>query len=252
MQTVTSTDGTTIAYERRGSGRPLVLVHPTGFTRRSWRPLVPELAEEFSLVMLDRRGRGESGDAADYSLDREVADVRAVADAVDGDPVLFGHSYGGLLALEAARRSTDTPAVCYEPALLTEAERTEASLAREVQRLLDAGERREAVKTCFRESGGAENVEAWPNWPECVDLAETLPRELRAVERYAVPDEFEESFPALLLVGEAGPAHLRAGAEALRDALAEGRLVELDGLDHGGIQAAPERVAREVRVFLTG
>jgi pimeloyl-ACP methyl ester carboxylesterase len=105
MQTVTSTDGTEIAYETRGEGPPLVLLHGD-MTHQFWDPVVPRFAEDYTVVTPDRRGRGESGDHEEHSLDREVADARAVAEAAraesasGADPVAFGHSFGGLQAIE--------------------------------------------------------------------------------------------------------------------------------------------------------
>ena len=60
---------------------------------RSWDAVVPGLADGFALVVPDRRGRGNSGDADEYSLNREVPDLRAVLDDPDGDPTVFGHSF---------------------------------------------------------------------------------------------------------------------------------------------------------------
>ncbi len=107
METVTSRDGTPIAYERSGEGPPLVLVHGMTTTHRSFELVLPELQEHFTVCAMDRRGRGGSGDGADYSLEREVEDVVALIDSTEGQVGLLGHSYGAILALEAALRRTD-------------------------------------------------------------------------------------------------------------------------------------------------
>jgi pimeloyl-ACP methyl ester carboxylesterase len=86
METITSRDGTPIAYERSGEGPPLVLVHGMTSTHRSWE-LLPELREHFTVYAMERRGRGESGDAAEYSLEREVEDVVALIDSTGDGPV---------------------------------------------------------------------------------------------------------------------------------------------------------------------
>jgi pimeloyl-ACP methyl ester carboxylesterase len=100
--TVTTEGGTPVAYWRSGKGPPLVLVHGTAADHSRWRPVIPALEESFTVYAIDRRGRGGSGDAEDYSVEKEFEDVAAVVDSL-GEPVnLLGHSYGGLLALEAA------------------------------------------------------------------------------------------------------------------------------------------------------
>jgi len=104
---MTSADGTEIAYEIHGTGQPLVLFHGSTADRDHWGPLVRHLTDAFRLVAADRRGRGDSGDAAEYSLDREVADLRALVDAVDGDRRgalrLFLEEAGGVPDVEQLR-----------------------------------------------------------------------------------------------------------------------------------------------------
>ncbi|WP_345779400.1 alpha/beta fold hydrolase [Natrinema sp. SYSU A 869] len=52
-----------MAYEQEGSGPPLILLHGGSGTRRTWDTLRPHLTDDFTLIVPDRRGRGESGDA---------------------------------------------------------------------------------------------------------------------------------------------------------------------------------------------
>ena len=103
---VTSRDGTQIAYWTSGSGPPLVLVHGAPADHTRWRPLLPYLEPHVTVHALDRRGRGASGDAPAYRLEREYDDVAAVVDAVaaaSGQQVdVYGHSHGGIVAFGAA------------------------------------------------------------------------------------------------------------------------------------------------------
>src|SRR5215212_10319251 len=101
-ETVTSKDGTTIAYWRSGHGEPLVLVHGTTADHSRWAPVLPELEKHFSVCAIDRRGRGGSGDSDAYALEREFEDVAAVVDSFGEPAFLLGHSYGALCALEAS------------------------------------------------------------------------------------------------------------------------------------------------------
>jgi len=71
METITSPDGTRIAFHRRGAGAPLVLVHGTGAANAvAWTAVLPTLEEHFTVLSVDRRGRGESGDGSTYALER--------------------------------------------------------------------------------------------------------------------------------------------------------------------------------------
>ena len=96
-----SHDGTPLSCRVAGKGSPLVLIHGAGNNAARWNPVVPLLEQSFSLYALDRRGRGESGDAAHYSLQREVEDVVSVVDFIGGPVDVLGHSLGAICALEA-------------------------------------------------------------------------------------------------------------------------------------------------------
>jgi len=66
-----------MAYQRSGSGAPLVLVHGTGGFSTRWKPILPALEKYFTVYAVDRRGRGESGDRSNYAIEREFDDVAA-------------------------------------------------------------------------------------------------------------------------------------------------------------------------------
>jgi hypothetical protein len=85
-QTVTSNDGTTIAYEQAGSGPALILVDAAGQYRAfsSFGGLIGLLAINFTVYHYDRRGRGDSGDTPPYAVGREVDDLAALIDRVGG------------------------------------------------------------------------------------------------------------------------------------------------------------------------
>ena len=80
----------------------LVFVQGTTADHTRWDPVRPAFAEYFTVYAIDRRGRGESGDADDYTLEQEVEDVAAIVDSINEPVVLLGHSYGALVSLEAA------------------------------------------------------------------------------------------------------------------------------------------------------
>ncbi len=101
---VISSDGTSIAYERTGSGPALVLIDAAGHFRANSPtvPLAPLLAEGFTVIRYDRRGRGDSTDTPPYAPEREVEDLAALIDEVGAPVSLYGYSSGCLVALHAA------------------------------------------------------------------------------------------------------------------------------------------------------
>ena len=106
--TVTSVDGTTIAYTAWGDGDPIIIID--GSTAyRATTPENPEtaalLADEFLVINYDRRGRGESGDTPPYAIEREFEDLAAIIEQAGGGrpSTVFGWSSGGNLALNAAQ-----------------------------------------------------------------------------------------------------------------------------------------------------
>src|SRR5919205_1638554 len=104
METGTSSDGTTIAFDQIGSGPPLVLVAGAACDRGQDAPLAEALASRFTVLNHDRRGRGDSTDSPPYAVEREIDDIAALLDAAGGSAILVGLSSGGALAVLAAAR----------------------------------------------------------------------------------------------------------------------------------------------------
>ena len=104
MYTVTSADGTRIAYDRYGEGPALILVNGAmGYRKfKKFEQIAAALSEHCTVVNYDRRGRGDSGPAGPVSVQREVDDIAALIDAVGGRASLWGWSSGGAVALRAA------------------------------------------------------------------------------------------------------------------------------------------------------
>src|SRR6266851_10450855 len=117
MRTVHSKDGTPIAFDRSGQGPALILVNGALSTRAAAATVTASLAPHFTLFAYDRRGRGDSGDTAPYTVEREVQDLKAVISDAGGTAFVFGHSSGAVLALEAAARLTGSipKLAVYEP-----------------------------------------------------------------------------------------------------------------------------------------
>jgi pimeloyl-ACP methyl ester carboxylesterase len=259
MEKVTSRDGTAIAFARSGSGPPLVLVHGTSASHIRWAPVLPGLEPHFTVYAVDRRGRGESGDAESYTLEREFEDVAAVVDAVGEPAYLLGHSYGGICALQAALLRKVRKLLLYEPPIpLAGVPIYPEGVIERLEALLDAGDREGVVSTFMREvvrmpPHEFERFSSSPAWPARVAAAHSLPRELRAHERYSFdPRRFQGlTTPTLLLLGGDSPPFFRAAIAALDEALPNSHVVILPGQQHIAIDTAPDRFVAEVVGFLS-
>lgn len=259
MDTVISSDGTAIAFQRSGAGPPLVLVHGTSASHTRWRPVLPALEEHFTVWALDRRGRGDSGDASEYAIEREFEDVAAVLNAV-GEPVyLLGHSYGAICALEAARLTGNVrKLVLYEPPIpIADAQLGDDAVIGRLQALLDEGDREAVVTTFFREVVGMPDAElsmfkASPAWSARVAAAHTLPRELWGLRAYRFAAERFADFqtPTLLLLGGDSPRGVERAARLVDEALPAGRIVVMPGQQHIAMDTAPDLFTHEVLAFL--
>lgn len=261
MQTITSRDGTSIAYERTGSGPPLVLVHGTGDVHDFWdlSGVRTAFAEYFTVYAIDRRGRGRSGDAAEYALEREAEDVAAVSDAIDEPVNLLGHSSGAIYSLEAALRTDNLQTlVLNEPPIAVGDHQLDVGeVVTEMKQLLDEGEN-EQVLNLFLEDvvqltpEELDAVRSAPIWEAMVVAAQTLPRELRTVAEYEFDaGRFAEmTTPTLVLSGGESDRFFKDATKAVADALPNSRLVTFDGHAHEPMNTAPDRFVDEVLTFI--
>jgi pimeloyl-ACP methyl ester carboxylesterase len=134
--------------------RRLVMVHGSTVDRLRWGGIVSTLAKHFCLHLVDRRGRGDSGDGPVYSIEREFEDVVAVLESTEVPAHLLGHSYGALCALEALRLTARVAkVVLYEPPLPLPGQELfcPTDLAQRLESLLAAGDRAGVVETFMRE-----------------------------------------------------------------------------------------------------
>jgi pimeloyl-ACP methyl ester carboxylesterase len=202
VQFIESADGTPIAYRVTGAGDPMVMVHGSGTWSADWLFVLPLLRDHFTVVTMDRRGRGRSGDARDYAIEREAEDVLAVLDAVDAD-LLVGHSYGAMCSILAAKQ-TETDRlrrlVLYEPPIGV----TQRGLGA-LQELIDAGEHEVAIEGFLRSIGTSDEqfqaIRSSPAWTDLVGTVPTLSRELRACVDWRHPPG-PIHVPTLFLMGE--------------------------------------------------
>ena len=260
MHTVTSSDGTPIAFWRTGAGPPLLLVHgATADHTTTWRFVLAELERHFTVHVMDRRGRGESRDTPPYDLQREAEDVTAVVDsiaAVLGRPVsVLGHSYGALCAIEAALLTPNLSRMAlYEGVPLSGSDYYAPGILDRLDALLDAGKTEEVLVAILRDvvQMSLTEIEVLRSqkdaWATRLRNAPTVPRELRAEQRYVFePGRFGEvAVPITLLVGEESPSRELANARAVAAALPHSRVVILPGQEHLAMYTAPGEFANQV------
>ena len=253
---VVSDDGTSIAAWRSGDGPPLVLVHGAAADHSRWAPVLPALEERFSVLAIDRRGRGQSGDADEYAIEREYEDVAAVVESAGEGVNVLGHSYGGICALEAALLTDRVrKLVLYEPPMGFLA--SPPDVVQRLQTLLEEGKRDELVAFFMGEVAGlpsdqVELLRSLPAWEARLAVAHTIPREERASREYTFdPDRFRElEVPSLFLQGGDSPAPFNAAGEALRDALPDCRVVVMPGQRHAAMDTGTDLFTAEVLSFL--
>lgn len=257
METIRSKDGTRIAYERSGTGPALVLVHGTTADHTRWAPVLPMLERIFTVYAVDRRGRGQSGDAADYSIEREYEDIAAVVSSIPGPVNLLGHSYGALISLEATLRVTNlNRLILYEPPIPSGVPIYPPGARTKIQALLDVGDREGVLLAFYRDVVGMPEhqiavMRREPAWAARVAAAHTIPREFADEDYVFESSRFKNlDVPTMLLEGENSPEHLKAGTAAVHATLPSSRIVVIPGQQHVAMSTAPELFVCLVTGFL--
>ena len=260
MQTVTSADGTRIAYETHGAGPPLILVDGA-LCSRAFGPspkLAAALADRFTVVAYDRRGRGGSGDAPAYDKAREIEDLAALVEAVGGRASLLGLSSGAALALEAAAAGVPVDRVAaYEPPYMPDDHARHATHEQRLRALLAAGRRGDMVKYFMRDMVGAPGfvlvmMRLLPGvWRKLCAVAHTLPYDAAVMSAFQVPTARFAAVraPTLVLHGGKTEPRLASAARAVAAAVPGARHDVVAGEDH---DVAAKKLAPIVTSFLQG
>jgi pimeloyl-ACP methyl ester carboxylesterase len=273
QRSVRSRDGTRIGYRSVGAG-PHGLIVLGGALRSAehYLPLARTLARSFAVHVVERRGRGTSGaQAPEHRLEDECDDLLAVQAATGADAV-FGHSFGGLVALETARRTDAFSKVAvYEPGVSLGGSIPLSWLTR-YRELLAAGDRRGAFAEMVRHGGFAPSfltrLPLWyvklvlrlairdHRWREIEPLLESSLVEHEVVAQ--LDDDNLERFRSitahvLLLGGSRSPPFLTNDLlPALASVIPDATVAILDRLDHlAPDEKAPEIVAQRALDFLS-
>jgi pimeloyl-ACP methyl ester carboxylesterase len=256
METVTSADGTIIAYDRTGDG-PVLIVSVGAFcTRHTFVPPAG-LTRRFTVVTYDRRGRGDSGDTEPFAPEREYEDLAAVAAATGTEPpFVFGHSSGAAIALRAAARGLPAAGIAAYEAPFTNDETPPPSAdpAVRIRELVAAGRERDAVifwmTDVVRVPGQTAIGLKDAPWVGALEpLASTLPYDI-AVTAGGVPaDELAKvAIPVLVIGGGNSPAWFQRSVAEQAAAVPGARQMTLNGYDHN---APPEVLTPILAEFFT-
>ena len=266
-ETVSSKDGTTIAFERHGIG-PVLIVVDGAMCFRDFgpgRPFAEAVAKDgggYTVVCYDRRSRGESGDTLPYSPEREVEDLTAVIEAVGGDVYLLGFSSGAALAYETAAAGASIRKVFgYEAPYIAEDDekhRAADHLAHLNALLADGSDkgRGKAVDYFMTTMVGGPffmplmlRTLMAKYFPVFKRIAHTLPYDTRVVNSdFTVPRERFAAIQVPVLVGVGGKAkpNMVAAENAVHDAIATSELRVLPGQTH---QVSNDAILPVVREF---
>jgi pimeloyl-ACP methyl ester carboxylesterase len=222
-------------------------------------PILPELEKHFTVYAVDRRGRGKSGDAEPYTIDREYEDVVAVVNSISGPVDLLGHSYGAICSLEASLKTSNLrKLILYEPPIHTYIKKsyTTDTLDR-MNSCLHDGQHEKALLMFLKEIVGIPQNEinmlrSLPNWSSRIATAHTIPREEESVRSYIFkPQRFSHmDTPTLLLLGSDSPPLFKAAIDTLKESILNSRVVMLPGQQHAAMDTASELFLSEVIGFL--
>lgn len=252
MPTVTSKDGTAISYDRHGSGPSVILVGGGLDDGSENAPLAVELAQWFTVFNYARRGRGESGDAQPFTVEREIDDIAALIGEAGGRAHLYGVSSGGMFALEAASAGLSVERIgLYDVPYDT----TDGANARfeDYRRRLAAtvaeGRRGDAVALFMRLAGSSEEeidgARNSPFWPPLERIAHTLTYDAALYGPPPVARLATITQPTLVITGGAGTLFAPA-ADGIVASMPNAQRLVLEGQGH---VADPKVVAPVLRRF---
>lgn len=247
MNKTTSKDGTAIAFEKSGNGPAVILVDGALCHRKlgPMGPIARELASAFTVFTYDRRGRGESGDTAPYSVDREVDDIESLVEVAGGSAFMYGASSGAALALAAASRLSGVRRLAlYEAPFIVDQSRAPqaADYPRTMSGFIAADRRADAVKLFMKTVGVPAIVVGMmplmPQWSKLKAAAHTLPYDVAIMgdtrSGKPLPADRWAAVGMTTLVGVGGksPLAMQNAMRALASVLPNAQLRVLDRETH--------------------
>jgi pimeloyl-ACP methyl ester carboxylesterase len=265
QKSVTSKDGTTIAFEQSGNGPPVILVASSLADRSDTKRLAALLAAQFTVINYDRRGRGKSGDTVPYHVQREVEDIAALLDDTGGQAFLFGSSSGAVLALQAAASGLNiTKLALYEPPFRVDhsGPLPPKDLATDITRLIADNRRGQAVRLFMTRAIGVPSpvvtfMRVMPGaWSKLESMAHTASYDIAIMAdtqsgNPLPPDRWAGvKAPTLVIDGGKSSTAQRHAVQALVDVLPNAQRRTLPGQRHAAPVMAPKKLAPMLIEFL--
>jgi pimeloyl-ACP methyl ester carboxylesterase len=241
MPKITSRDGTTIAYDKKGHGPMLFLVLGALNRKGQGKKLTEQLCNDFTVVSYDRRGKGESSDMLPYTTDKEVDDIAALLNELGDEAYIYGHSSGCILALLAAQKLGDAikGLALYElpydndPAARAKSKEYQEELAR----LLVKDKRADAVALFVKSVGVTDKqiaaMKRLPMWRGLTAMAPTLAYDtIELMEHYPTIDLKSIYMNTLVMYGGDSPKFMKDTANYLASKLPSATVRQLEDQTH--------------------
>jgi pimeloyl-ACP methyl ester carboxylesterase len=254
LEKVPSTGGASIAIERTGQGKPLLVIHGTASSRQRWFLTAAALGEGRELILMDRRGRGDSTDGTSYRIEHEFDDVAAVVSHIGKPLDILAHSYGAMITLGAAPRLTGVDnIILYEPPFNPLP--PDSDLPDQIEACVKRGDLEGGLRKFLTQVGvteaGVAKLRELPNWPQRLTIVPTIPREVRAARSLSFSHAHLEKISTriLLQLGSDSPPRFGMAIDALAKSLPNTTIEILPGQKHQAMDTAPALFVKSVRTF---
>jgi pimeloyl-ACP methyl ester carboxylesterase len=262
MLIVPSADGVDVRAYDEGRGEPILIIGPGMDDGTRTKKLAAILARRFRVLRLHRRQyrldlKAKTG-GAPYSVAQEVQDVIAIAEAVGRPLLVYGHSSGGVVALEAlvAAPSLFVGAVIFEPAIVSVMPlgRDGNDIIREMRADLASGKPGRALAIFASSATGLPARQAaligliTTVVPRYRRLVPSQADDLQAMVEVGAPlDTYARiDTPLVLLGGDRNPAGMAAPLDALQEVIRGAERIVMHGRDHGADLKVPGQVAEVI------
>jgi len=244
MSKVISKDGTSIAYSKTGNGSTVIIVDGA-LCSRAFGPtskLAPLLANNFSVVNYDRRGRNESGDTTPYSVEREIEDIEALINETGSSAYIIGFSSGAALAFRAVASGLPIKKLAmYEAPYVMNmgGHNPPADTAAQLKQLIASGQRAAAIKFFMKDMVGLPGIIPFimsltPMWKKLKAVAHTIPYDAAILDGFTIPTALAAkiNIPTLVLNGSKSPVSLKNASKKLAEAIPHAQSKSLEGQTH--------------------